>query len=128
MKKIGMFLVLFLVGTFIAGCDDSPSRQSRRSIQQQEEIQKEKPTEVPTPTDEELKAQEEKEAQEALQEYANQVVGKIHYLKDPRTNSCFYGFSDISKEPDNLFPIPCNQVPVSLLGVANFDKKEEEKK
>ena len=126
--RIGMFLFL-LVGTFVlAGCEDSSDsrRSQHRDSTQQEEIQKEEPTAVPTQTAEELKQQEEKEFQQNLQDYADYVVVRVHYIKDPRTNLCFACLSDdLGKAPSSLTNVPCNDIPVSLLGVANLDKKEE---
>lgn len=64
------------------------------------------------------------ERKKELQDTANDVVGSIQYIKDPRTGLCFayfWGGNGLYGGPA-LATVPCEAIPTQLLTIANVAK------
>lgn len=59
-----------------------------------------------------------------LQLSADEIVGKLHYIKDPRTGLCFaYYWGGTANGGPALANVPCEAIPTNLLWTAKVQEK-----
>ncbi len=95
MKKIVALCIFIVVGLFAVGCRDPKV----------------------------VSAQEQDQERQHLQYNVNNIVGNIHYIKDPRTGLCFaYYWGGAANGGPALTTVPCEAIPPELLITAKIAK------